>query len=144
MNKTQQAALKAELAKAAYTGLADAQAKADAINTNISTDKFKKVEYSDVISYLMVVDKWLPIKNSTVDAAEELRDAVQHFQTFDLNKPLVKAKIESTFDALIAASPALISATDKANILSLADMTVAEALGLGSISQHDVTNAENS
>jgi hypothetical protein len=141
MNRTQQQALKALLLTAPYSGLADAQAKADAINTNISADQYKKVEYSDVISYLMVVNKWLPIKVSTNDAAEELIDAVQHFESFDLNKPLVKAKIEATLDALITAM--LLNASDKSNILSLADMTVAEALGLGTVKDYDVTNAEN-
>ena len=140
MNRTQQQALKALLLTAPYSGLADAQAKADAVNTNISADQYKKVEYSDVISYLMVVNKWLPIKVSTNDAAEELMDAVQHFRTFDLNKPLVKTKIEGTLDALITAT--LLSAGDKAAILSLADMTVAEAMGLGTVKDYDVINAE--
>lgn len=101
--RDQQAALKVEIAKPEYSAMTDEEI-ADALNTNPSPDTYAKVEYSDVISYLMVANKWLAIKVSTNDAAEELMDAVQHFKSFDLNKPLVKTKIEATLDALVTAT----------------------------------------
>lgn len=139
MNKIQQTALKTEALKVAYNGMT-AQQKADAMNTNFSTVKFNKVEYADVLSYLMVVGKWIPIKDSAVVAARELVDAVDKFNTFDLGKPLVKTKVEGTLDALITAT--LLDATDKTNILGLANVTVSYEILGRDVKAFEITNAE--
>ena len=147
MNYTQQQALKAELQKPAYTALATAQEKADAINTNISTTKFKKVEYNDVVAYLTFREKINGIlaAEATNDFAREILflSTKSKLERFDLNQPYTATSVNRLLDGLTAAG--LIDSTpvdDKSNILSLANMTVAEALGLGTVKDYDVTNAE--
>lgn len=125
--------LKTEISLPAYSGMTD-QEIADSLNAaTIST--FKKVEYSDVASYLRVVGKWLAIHESALESARSFKLDMQTFNSFDLSKPriltfpTVQETVNTALDALITDS--LIDATDKAVILSMADDTISRARELG-------------
>lgn len=81
--------------------------------TNIETAKIKQ--------YLILMDKWLPIKNSVADEAVIAIDALNIFDTFDITNPVtgstVLTKLTAILDALVTA--ALISAIDKDAILAM-------------------------
>ena len=120
--------LKTEIALPTYSGMTD-QEIADSLNAaTVST--FKKVDYADVASYLMLVEKYLPIKKSSEgltpkDSAESFMLAMRTFQSFDLKKPGVETAVVNLLDALIV--DALLTTSDKAAILSLADDTISRA-----------------
>ena len=124
--------LKTEIALPDYIGMTD-QEIADSLNAaTVST--FKKVEYSDVASYLMLVEKYLPIAESTLNSAKSFMLAMNTFETFNLNKPGVETAVVNLLDALIVDS--LLTTSDKAAILSLADtdnISRAAQLGLGRV-----------
>jgi hypothetical protein len=121
------AVLKTELADPVYTGLSDADAAAALNAQTVAT--FQKVEYSDVASYLMLVEKYLPISESATASGKAFMLAMSTFQTFDLRKPGVETAVVNLLDALIV--DGLITASDKAAILALADDTISRAQELG-------------
>jgi len=121
------AVLKTELADPVYTGMSDADAAAALNAQNVAT--FQKVEYSDVASYLMLVEKYLPISESATASAKSFMLAMNTFETFDLRKPGVETAVVNLLDALIV--DGLITASDKAAILALADDTISRAQELG-------------
>lgn len=85
----------------------------------------KNFPSSDIKRYLMLVDKWMPLKASTDDAALVALEALNMFETFQFADedfgPLVKAKVSAICDALVTAG--LISASDKMVIISFGDET---------------------
>ena len=144
MNADQKTKLATELAKPEYTGLADYQAKADYINTTASPDKFRKVEYNDVVAYLTYREKIVGIKNAAATnafAEELLFLAIQtKLERFDLNLAPTATSVNRLLDGLVAAT--LIDAADKTFILSMADMPISEALGLGTVKWNNIRDIE--
>ena len=131
-----------------YTNLNDQDAL-DRLN-EAAVSHYKKVDYSDVASYLRVVGKWLNLNESTLESARSFRLDMQTFNSFDLNKqrvlsfPTVRETVESSLDALIA--DGFIDATDKAVILSMAEdqpITRATELNLGRVRLGDIEYARS-
>ena len=101
----------------------------------------KDIDTADIKKYLILVDKWLPIKISTEVAAQITMDALNVFESFRLTDtvtgPMVSAKLESMMDALIAAN--LIDATnDKPLIMA---MGVGDAPRFPGLTTKQVQNA---
>ena len=143
MKNEQYAVLKAELALPAYSGMTDAQ-KTDALNDKV-VPRFKKVDYADVASYLMLVSKYLGISKSVDASAEEFMLAMNTFKTFDMTNPLVETKINDTLDDLII--DLHITVEDKTAIISLANDPISRAEEIdtlpSTIKEYEVTNAGN-
>ena len=131
--------LKTELADVKYDAMSDQEA-ADSLN-DVSISAYQRVDYADVASYLMVVDKYLAIKTSTKASAKKFMLAMDTFQTFNLDLPLVATTVTTILDALIA--DVLIDDTDKAVILSLADTTISRAteIGIGKVKAGHIIDA---
>ena len=132
-------ALKTELALPAYAEMTDSEA-AESINAPVIASH-KKVDYSDVASYLMLVEKYLTISESTSASGKSFMLAMTTFNSFDLRKPGVETAVVNLLDALIV--DGLITASDKAAILALADDTISRAqeLGLGDVTVGDIIKA---
>jgi len=81
----------------------------------------KNIDTKLIKQYLILVDKWLPIKTSAEPAAMVTVEALDTFDTFDITNAatgaMVKAKLDSMMDALITAG--LIDATDKTAIMAM-------------------------
>jgi len=111
--------------------------------------RYKKVDYSDVASYLRLVDKWYTLNTSTDPAAKSFILDMNTFKSFDLGKvvptgvPTVLATVTTALDNLITAG--IINATDKTIILSLGNDPIsrAEELGITFEGVFDITNARN-
>lgn len=131
--------LKNEISSPDYSGLSDQQVAASLNIQDIPA--YKKVEYSDVASYLMLVEKYLAISDSALPSAKSFMLAMNTFETFDLNKPGVLTAVVNLFDAMII--DGLINSSDKAAILALADDFVsrADVLGLPYVRAGDVEHA---
>lgn len=129
--------LKAELAAGhpvtgAYSlDAATAYAELSALNIQ----RYKKVDYSDVASYLRLVNKWYTLNSSTDPAAKSFILDMNTFGSFNLGKvvppgvPTVLDTVTGALDDLITAG--ILSTTDKAVILSLADDPINRLSELG-------------
>jgi len=97
----------------------------------------KDIDTSDIKKYLVLVDKWLPLKLSTDPSALVTMDALSVFATFRLTDPVtgaqVKAKLTAMLDALAAVTPTplLDAAVDKPAILTMGTETVSRFDGAG-------------
>ncbi len=89
----------------------------------------KDIDTADIKKYLILADKWLPIKIST---AHITMDALSVFESFRLTDPvtgqMVLAKLESMMDALITAG--LLNVDDKAEIMSMGNKSQPKWSGL--------------
>jgi len=150
MNRDQQIALKAELlAGHPVTGAYDADpeiAMGQILAENITPATPSKVEYSDVISYMVAAEKIVPLLASSTASAIELKflaDSAK-MQTFDLTIPHVAASVNRLMAALVA--DALMDAADVAAITALAYPPISQntALNLGVTKPTHITNARNS
>ena len=121
MNRTQQLALRARMAdaafvgnipnapadKAAYKALNDAEkaavdAEFETMATALKTTKTGdnvKVDYSDVASYLVMQGKYLAIAESGDAAARNFMLAANTFQSINLNKTGVPAAVDALLDS---------------------------------------------
>lgn len=76
---------------------------------------------TEIVKYLMLFDKWLPIKESADVAAKKTIDAFTIFDSFNFSDPktgaLVKNKLSEMMDNLVTAT--LINAADKAAIMAM-------------------------
>jgi hypothetical protein len=144
MNKEQHLALKAELLLIAYAGMTTPEEKADSLNEAVIPN-YKKVDYADVASYLMLVGKYLDISEATTSSAKEFMLAMNTFKTFDMTNSLVETKIIASLDAMITDNH--INDANKTAILNLANDPFSRAVELGTvpnvIKAYMVTNAEN-
>jgi len=91
----------------------------------LTIDVDKNIDTKLIKQYLILVDKWLPIKNSAEPAALITVEALDTFETFDITNAaagaMIKSKLDSMMDALIA--DGLIGPDDKTAILSLGKNT---------------------
>jgi len=158
MNKVQQQSLKQALLDlrtkltAPVYDLMSEQEKLDSLNTTLASEVtwtnapaeiYQRVPYSHVVSYLAVQDKWSGILNSTVDEAVEFLDLIGRFEDFNRNKDGVDTAVSRVLDGLIGATPALLTTEEKTFILGLAEISMAQALGMASLKPYEITNAEN-
>jgi hypothetical protein len=92
----------------------------------------KDIDTADIKKYLILADKWLPIKISTEVAAHITMDALSVFESFRLTDPvtgqMVSAKLESMMDALITAG--LLNIDDKTEIMSMGNKSQPKWSGL--------------
>ena len=132
--------IKLELADAKYDGLTDSEA-ASLMNQKTFT-LYDKVDYTDVASYLIYVDKYIGIIEGTSQAAKNFSIAMSTFKSFDLNKQAVAQPVNAVLDALV--SEGLLDDTDKVAILGMAASRLisrAEQLGLGVVYDGEITKA---
>ena len=140
------AALKAELAGAAYAGLADAQA-AEALMAPIACTV--AVEARAVRSELMRRGKWPAVLIGSVSGTHDaswascklLYDFAGEGGVFGTDDASMLAALTAELDAMIAGG--VIDAADKAAVLSLTGgfTNRAEQLGLGPVAACDVQTA---
>lgn len=90
------------------------------------------IETVEIKQYLILTDKWLPIKASTEIPAQVTMDALSVFDSFRLTDPVtgptVAVKLGQMMDALVSAD--LINAQDKAVIMSMGEKTADKWPGL--------------
>ena len=95
--------------------------KSDIVDRDIPTAGIKK--------YLILTDKWLPIKSSPEMAAVVAMDALSIFDSFNFTDPVtgpaVKMKLGAMMSALISAG--LIDETNKATIMAMGSQTRMQA-----------------
>ena len=111
----------------------------------------KDIETTDIKKYLVLVDKWLPLKQSTDPSALVTMDALSIFGTFRLTDPdtgaQVKAKLVAMLDALAAITPTPLidAAVDKPAILAMGTETISEfeVAGLYNVKLGDVIEARS-
>lgn len=85
----------------------------------------QSISTHDIKQYLSLRGLRLPIKESTAPACKEASLALEDFDTFDCNNPIILAKLNDVLNGLVSAplEPAFIEA-DKAAILALGDTLI--------------------
>jgi len=56
----------------------------------------------DIKQYLILMDLWLAIKDSTSDASRVAVDALNNFEQFTFTNPIIEAKLTQILSALVA------------------------------------------
>jgi len=106
-----------ELALPAYSGTT-AEEAANLLNAKtIAT--LQSITTHDIEAYLVVIDKYLAIIDSTDVAARRAVLALSKFDSFDVANPAYLSALTIILDGLVTA--ALISTDDKTAILALGD-----------------------
>lgn len=136
------ASLKRELAAPRFAGLPD-QSSADLFNGTNLTEQ-RPIPSRDVRKLLLLRGKWSGLRAASAErgsAADELFEALDTFDTFDLTEQAVAVTVTGAFTALIAA--ALLDQGDVDAILALGVHSVsrAEQLGWGPVGAGDVESA---
>jgi len=135
--------LKAELLEPAYNGLSDADT-ATLINSETVSIK-QRIETHAVQQYLMLTDLLILIESGTSDAAKTATRALQIFESFDMNNPLIEGKFTAILDGLVADALIGFTNTNKLTILSLGNKTISRAteLGFGVVREGDIKFARS-
>lgn len=110
-----------------YSTLSDGQVAA-ALNVK-TRGRAKAIESVEVKRYMFAQGLWLPVKESALASAEQARDALNTFATFQVDDPDTAIAVEGVLDALVA--DALISATDKEVIQAMGVEAISRAQELG-------------
>lgn len=133
--------LTTELSSAEYAGLTNNEIELLINNKDILTKK--EISSLDIQRYLLLNSLWLPIKNSTSDAAKVTIDSLDIFESFDIKDTSVETMLIYILDQLIAAIPEF-TETHKATILDMGETYISrsEFLGLGYTTQGHIQAAK--
>ena len=86
------------------------------------------ISVADMRRYMFVNGLWMTLKKSTTDLAEEVRDAVSMFETFEVGDSDVQSRLTGMMDALV--TEGFMTDTDKQNILAMGVVTQSRAVEL--------------
>ena len=110
-----------------YAAMTDQEA-ADDINT-LYRQQSVPIQVSEMRRYMFVNGLWMTLKKSTTDLAEEVRDAVNMFETFEVGDSDVQSRLTGMMDALV--TQGFMTDADKQNILAMGVTTQSRAVELG-------------